>query len=72
MGLSVETAKREMSDALIDVFKLRAATFLARVERCATLQELRHVIFSILDEINGHEPEKTRALREAWDALGEA
>ncbi len=71
MALSVETAKREMSGALIDIFKLRAAPLLARVEACTSLPELRHLIFSILEDTRSAEPDRARQLRLAWEALGE-
>ncbi len=71
MAASVETAKREMSDALIEIFKLRSAPLLPKVEGCTTLQELRQVIFSILEDCRADHPEKTRLLRAAWDQLGD-
>ncbi len=72
MAVSVETAKREMSGAMIDTFRLKATPFLAKVERCATMQELRYTVFDIINNLRGDEPEKAKMLMSAWAALDEA
>ncbi len=72
MAVSVETAKREISAALIDAFKLRAAPLLEKVQSCKTLWELREVIFVIIDDASVAEPEKSSALLAAWRSLDEA
>ncbi len=72
MALSIETAKREMADALIEIFKLRSGHLLPKVESCTCLQELRLVIFKISDDHRATEPEKIRQLMHAWEALNEA
>ncbi len=72
MAVSVETAKREMSAALIDAFKLRAEPFLIKVESCRTMLELRQVIFVIIDNASASEPQKTKILLSAWQSLEQA
>ncbi len=69
MAISVETAKREMSAALIDIFKLRAAPHLPRVEACRTMLDLRQVIFVIIDDAGVREPEKAKMLLSEWQLL---
>ncbi len=71
MAVSVETAKREICGALIDVFKLRAAPFLEKVQNCKTMWELREVIFVIIDDASSAEPEKANTLVAAWRSLDE-
>lgn len=71
MAVSIETAKREMSGALIDIFKLRSAPLIAKVERCATHLELRQLIFAILGDARAAEPEKAKQLLKAWESLDE-
>ena len=71
MAVSVETARREMSGALIDIFKLRSAQFLPKVESCKTLLELRQVIFIILADARVADPDKAKKLLTAWTALEE-
>ncbi len=69
MAISVEAAKRELSGALIDIFKFKAAQLLPKVESCKTLLELREVIFVILDDMRAAEPEKAKRLLVAWESL---
>jgi len=69
MPVSVEAARREMSAALIDLFKLRSALFLEKVEKCATSLELRQAVFMIIEETRATDPEKSRQLLRAWDIL---
>lgn len=69
MAVSVETAKREMSSALIDIFKLRSAPYIPKVERCKTMVELRQVIFVILDDMHHADPERAKKLMAAWESL---
>lgn len=71
MAVSVETAKREMSGALIDIFKFKAASFLPQVEKCKTILELRQIIFVILDDARVNDPAKAKKLLTAWEALDE-
>ncbi len=69
MAVSLETAKREMSAALIELFKLRAAAFLPKVERCTSMLELRQVVFVIIDDASAAGPERSKSLLAAWQAL---
>ncbi len=69
MAVSIETARREMCGALIDILKLRAAPFLEEVQRAQTLLELRQLIFLIMDDVRPASPDNARKLLEAWDAL---
>ena len=72
MAVSVETAKREMSGALIEAFKLRAAPHIAKVEGCNCMAELRIAIFAVIDSLRYKEPDKAKLLMVAWSALDEA
>jgi len=71
MAVSVEAAKRELSGALIDIFKFKAAPLLVKVESCKTMLELRQVIFVVMDDTRIGDPDKAIMLLAAWESLGE-
>lgn len=71
MAVSVEAAKRELSGAVIDIFKLRAAALVGAVEGCKTMMELRQFIFLTMDDVRTSDPEKAARLLAAWGALNE-
>jgi hypothetical protein len=69
MAVSLETAKREMAGALIDIFKLRAAPHVTKVENCTTMVELRQAVFTIADVARNNDPDKAKQLISEWAAL---
>lgn len=72
MAVSFETAKREMSGELIEIFRLRSAPHIAKLEACKTMLDLRQAIFTIIGDARRiNEPEKANKLLTAWHSLGE-
>jgi hypothetical protein len=72
MAVSIETAKREISGELIEIFKLRSAPFISTLEACKTMFELRQVVFTIIGGARRiNDAEKANQLLTAWHSLGE-